>query len=456
VAQRRRAGCGVGVGTNPRRGGTALPTKTRGQMEHSLGADLSAAKIHTGGDSAQAAESLGARAMTVGNDVHFGAGQYAPGTKEGDRLIAHELTHVVQGQRSGIQRKADGADSAGAEVSQPHEPAEKEADAVADHVTGQLHGEPGAAAGAEQAGGAGGGAHAAGAGDHAAAAKPAAQAPALAAKLRPDVVHRNPLGGHTPPAGAPAAGVPAAPAYDPKTRKPLELWTDCADPAKRALALPALVAHGYIQANVEKILAHDGGRTPRAFVSIANEDAHIVERHVLDGSAPIPDKKALALRVLRNKPPCPGKAGAFHTAAAANASVSAAVAALAWPALRDKIARGVAHEEDVAVGVTGEILKGNEVPAKALPPYAHPLGEGGRPLYPNDPEFAPEMAKLENPPHSGKYFKTTGKGKNAPKTPIVYDPTPLTTAVAPTTVHLRLLPDASHEGGWVIHSAWPA
>ena len=41
------------------------------------------------------------------HDVHFAAGQYAPGTKEGDRLLAHELTHVVQGQKSGVQRKAE-------------------------------------------------------------------------------------------------------------------------------------------------------------------------------------------------------------------------------------------------------------------------------------------------------------------------------------------------------------
>src|SRR6185312_10339699 len=86
-----------------------------------------------------------AKAFTVGSDVHFAGGNYEPGTKEGDRLLAHELTHVVQAQRSGIQRKPndDGGDADHAadeqKVSEPHEPAEKEADAVADKVTDELH-----------------------------------------------------------------------------------------------------------------------------------------------------------------------------------------------------------------------------------------------------------------------------------------------------------------------------
>lgn len=117
-------------------------------MEPQLGADLSSVKIHTGGDSATAAERLGARAFTTGSDVHFGSGEFAPGTKEGDRLIAHELTHAVQAQKSGVQRKAqpdeEHADSAHGgdehDVSQPGEPAEQEADAVADNVADKLHG----------------------------------------------------------------------------------------------------------------------------------------------------------------------------------------------------------------------------------------------------------------------------------------------------------------------------
>jgi hypothetical protein len=118
-------------------------------MEPRLGADLSDVKVHPSGDSASAAKDLGARAFTVGTDVHFNAGEYAPGSREGDRLLAHELTHVVQGQKSGIQRKEDpaaggdekkeGGAEGGAEVSDPAEPAEKEADAKGDQVAGDLH-----------------------------------------------------------------------------------------------------------------------------------------------------------------------------------------------------------------------------------------------------------------------------------------------------------------------------
>src|SRR5439155_10052591 len=86
--------------------------------------------------------------FTIGSDVHFNSGEFAPGTKEGDRLLAHELTHTVQGQRSGIQRKPEESDEnaggekhAGADVSKPGEPAEEEADKVADEVTGKLHGD---------------------------------------------------------------------------------------------------------------------------------------------------------------------------------------------------------------------------------------------------------------------------------------------------------------------------
>jgi hypothetical protein len=133
----------------PNTTGAALPEGVRHRMEPQLGADLSGVRVHAGGESAHAADQLGARAFTVGNDVHFGAGQFSPNTKEGDKLIAHELTHVVQGQKSGVQRKADSDAHATEEaeaqehVSQPDEPAEKEADAVADHVGEQLHGDGG-------------------------------------------------------------------------------------------------------------------------------------------------------------------------------------------------------------------------------------------------------------------------------------------------------------------------
>jgi hypothetical protein len=147
----RKASGPAGQAQIPKGSGAPLGSDVRAKMESKLGADLSSVRVHTGGDSAKAASDFGARAFTVGSDVHFNAGQFAPGSKEGDKLLAHELTHVVQGQRSGVQRKADegtektdgydaqGGEAKGAEVSQPEEPAEKEADAVSEQVAGALH-----------------------------------------------------------------------------------------------------------------------------------------------------------------------------------------------------------------------------------------------------------------------------------------------------------------------------
>src|SRR5690606_5940273 len=51
---------------------------------------------HTGEQAASSATTLAARAFTVGDDIAFGHGRFAPGTAEGSRLLAHELSHVVQ------------------------------------------------------------------------------------------------------------------------------------------------------------------------------------------------------------------------------------------------------------------------------------------------------------------------------------------------------------------------
>ena len=143
-AWRKAAGPATAPVAIPKAGGAPLDSAVRGRMEKQLGADLSGAKIHTGGESSEAAKDIGARAFTVGQDVHFGSGEFAPGTKEGDRLIAHELTHVVQGQKGGVQRKAESTtagehEGAQQDVSHPSEPAEQEADRVADGVADRLH-----------------------------------------------------------------------------------------------------------------------------------------------------------------------------------------------------------------------------------------------------------------------------------------------------------------------------
>jgi hypothetical protein len=81
-------------------GGQPLDPGVRAFMEPRFSHDFSRVRVHSGARAAQAAQALNARAFTLGHEVFFGAGQYAPGTAHGQRLLAHELTHVVQ-QRGG-------------------------------------------------------------------------------------------------------------------------------------------------------------------------------------------------------------------------------------------------------------------------------------------------------------------------------------------------------------------
>jgi uncharacterized protein DUF4157 len=106
--------------------GGQLPDPLQARLSGALGVDVSGVRVHTDATAASAAEALSARAFTVGQDVHFGAGQYDPETPAGDHLIAHEVAHTVQ-QRGGapaVQHKL--------EVSQPGDALESEADRFAD------------------------------------------------------------------------------------------------------------------------------------------------------------------------------------------------------------------------------------------------------------------------------------------------------------------------------------
>jgi hypothetical protein len=76
--------------------GEPLPSETQAVLEMLLGHDLSRVRIHTGALADSSARAVGANAYTVGQDVVFRLGKYRPGTPEGDRLLAHELTHTVQ------------------------------------------------------------------------------------------------------------------------------------------------------------------------------------------------------------------------------------------------------------------------------------------------------------------------------------------------------------------------
>ena len=100
---------------NPHRDGVAIP------------ADFSRVRLHAGAQAAESAQAIGAKAYSVGSDIVFAQGQYSPRTQAGSRLLAHELTHVLQqGEVSAIP--------ASLALGSAHDASEREADAVANAV----------------------------------------------------------------------------------------------------------------------------------------------------------------------------------------------------------------------------------------------------------------------------------------------------------------------------------
>ncbi len=77
-------------------GGQPLSENDRAFFEPRFGRDFSQVRLHTDTRAAESARAVNARAYTVGRNVVFGAGQYTPESSPGQRLMAHELTHVVQ------------------------------------------------------------------------------------------------------------------------------------------------------------------------------------------------------------------------------------------------------------------------------------------------------------------------------------------------------------------------
>ena len=76
--------------------GRPLEGGVASRMGAAFGRDFSNVRIHTGADAASAAAQQNARAFTIGSDIAFAGGEYAPGTIVGDALLAHELAHVAQ------------------------------------------------------------------------------------------------------------------------------------------------------------------------------------------------------------------------------------------------------------------------------------------------------------------------------------------------------------------------
>jgi Domain of unknown function (DUF4157) len=90
--------------------GRPLEPALRQDMEQRFGHDFSRVRVHSGVAAEQSARDVNAHAYTVENNIVFGAGRCAPGTREGQRLLAHELVHVVQ-QAAGVAAAAQHSNS---------------------------------------------------------------------------------------------------------------------------------------------------------------------------------------------------------------------------------------------------------------------------------------------------------------------------------------------------------
>ncbi len=112
--------------------GRPIDAGAKHDMEARFGRDFSRVRVHTDAAAAESARAVEAQAYTVGQDVVFGAGRYAPATSGGRRLLAHELTHTIQ--QGGARAPAEGLTLAPADG-----PAEREAQR-AGHRAGELAG----------------------------------------------------------------------------------------------------------------------------------------------------------------------------------------------------------------------------------------------------------------------------------------------------------------------------
>jgi Domain of unknown function (DUF4157) len=104
-------------------GGRPLERSLSERLETAGGGALDDVRVHVGPQAELLARAVEARAFTVGSDIFFGAGEYRPGTADGDQLIAHEVAHVAQ------QRGAPG--SGPLTVTEPGDALEREAEAFA-------------------------------------------------------------------------------------------------------------------------------------------------------------------------------------------------------------------------------------------------------------------------------------------------------------------------------------
>lgn len=112
--------------------GEPLDAGVRELMEETFDADFSGVRVHTDASAAHSAKAIRAHAYTSGSDLVFADGRYAPTTSEGQKLLAHELTHVVQ-QSAGPVAGTPTADGA-LSISDPLDSFEQEAEGLARRV----------------------------------------------------------------------------------------------------------------------------------------------------------------------------------------------------------------------------------------------------------------------------------------------------------------------------------
>jgi hypothetical protein len=248
---------------------------------------------------------------------------------------------------------------------------------------------------------------------------------------------------------------------DPDLRLPGE--DDLAAAARAAAAKVALkLTPDYQSPMVDALLAHEHGQRPRPFVSAASEDphgGHTGTKHIRVGSEN-DERRRQANRVITHGAyvggPCPGRAGAFEDMAAADDAIAAALQMLwrrdgGWGApggCRDRFARGRPFQGTFTVPapIRGLVQvkdpwDNTYYPIAERPVYLDdPNAVGGRPLFPDDPLYGPDMI----PPR-----------KEPKKDLVTWDARPLTVNAAPAEMQIRVFANAAAPGGWYVNSAWP-
>jgi hypothetical protein len=108
--------------------GQPLEPATRAFMEPRFGHDFSQVRVHADARAAESTRAVNALAYTVGGDIFFGKNGYQPGSPEGNQIIAHELTHVIQ------QQEFSNPPRQNLTLGQPEDASEQEADQIASTI----------------------------------------------------------------------------------------------------------------------------------------------------------------------------------------------------------------------------------------------------------------------------------------------------------------------------------